>query len=59
MTTSVQNKSATLPLPQLRQQVQPTIADQVFKVLHDRILSLELPPETKISEAEVLSLIHI
>lgn len=53
MTTSVQNKSATLPLPQLRQQVQPTIADQVFKVLHDRILSLELPPETKISEAEV------
>jgi DNA-binding GntR family transcriptional regulator len=53
VTTSVQKKSAPLPLPQLRQQVQPTIADQVFKVLHDRILSLELPPETKISEAEV------
>jgi DNA-binding GntR family transcriptional regulator len=51
--TSVQKKSEPLPLPQLRQQVQPTIADQVFKVLHDRILSLELPPETKISEAEV------
>ena len=50
---SAQKKSAPLPLPQLRQQFQPTIADQVFKVLHDRILSLELPPETKISEAEV------
>ncbi|MCR9110252.1 GntR family transcriptional regulator [Marivita sp. XM-24bin2] len=53
MATSGQKKSTSLPLPQLRQQVQPTIADQVFKVLHDRILSLELPPETKISEAEV------
>lgn len=50
---SAQKKSAPLPLPQLRQQFQPTIADQVFKVLHDRILTLELPPETKISEAEV------
>ncbi len=53
MGTTIQKNSASLPLPQLRQQVQPTIADQVFKVLHDRILSLELPPETKISEAEV------
>ncbi|MBO6885104.1 MAG: GntR family transcriptional regulator [Marivita sp.] len=53
MGTPVQKTAAPLPLPQLRQPVQPTIADQVFKVLHDRILSLELPPETKISEAEV------
>ncbi|WP_300587813.1 GntR family transcriptional regulator [Marivita sp.] len=53
MGTSVQKKPDSLPLPQLRQAVQPSIADQVFKVLHDRILSLELPPETKISEAEV------
>lgn len=45
--------AAALPLPQLRQHVQPSIADQVYKVLHDRILSLELPPETKISEAEI------
>jgi len=53
--TSTQKKSAPLPLPlpQLRQQFQPTIADQVFKVLQARILTLELPPETKISEAEV------
>lgn len=53
MGTPVQKTAAPLPLPQLRQPVQPSIADQVFKVLHDRILSLELPPETKISEAEV------
>lgn len=53
MGTTAQKNSTTLLLPQLRQQAQPTIADQVFKVLHDRILSLELPPETKISEAEV------
>ena len=53
MGTTAQKNAAPLPLPQLRQQVQPSIADQVFKVLHDRILSLELPPETKISEAEV------
>lgn len=53
MDTSVDKRTDPLPLPQLRQQFQPTIADQVFKVLQDRILTLELPPETKISEAEV------
>lgn len=39
MGTPVQKTAAPLPLPQLRQTVQPSIADQVFKVLHDRILS--------------------
>lgn len=40
-------------MPQLRQAAQPTVADQVFDVLQARILTLELPPRTKLSEAEV------
>ena len=53
MDSELQKRSDALPLPVLEQSPQPSIADQVFKVLRARILSLELPPETKISEAEV------
>lgn len=53
MESEVRKRQDGLALPQLRQPPQPTIADQVFDVLHARILTLELPPETKISEAEV------
>ncbi len=42
-----------LALPQIRQAVIPTVADQVFSALQQRILTLELAPRTKLSEAEV------
>lgn len=40
-------------LPQIRHAPRPTIADEVFDALQKRILTLELPPETRISETEV------
>lgn len=42
-----------LPLSQLRQIDMPSVADQVFDELHANILSLALPPRTRISETEV------
>ncbi len=39
--------------PVIRQSVQPTVADQVFDTLQQKILTLELPPQTKISELDV------
>lgn len=42
-----------LPLPQIRQTALPTVADQVFAALQQRILTLELPPRTRISETDV------
>lgn len=42
-----------LPLPLIRQAALPTVADQVFAALQQRILTLELPPRTRISEADV------
>ncbi|GAA6182734.1 GntR family transcriptional regulator [Shimia sp.] len=42
-----------LPLPVIRQATTPSVADQIFDALSQRILSLKLPPGTKISEAEV------
>lgn len=42
-----------LSLPVIQHETQPSVSDQVFNVLQQRILSLELPPQTKISEAEV------
>jgi len=53
MVTSKQQNETMLPLPTITQIPQPTVADQVFDALRRRILSLELPPSTKISEAEV------
>ncbi|SFR46623.1 GntR family transcriptional regulator [Litoreibacter janthinus] len=40
-------------LPLIRQSTAPTVADQIFSALQTRILTLELPPRTKISETEV------
>lgn len=42
-----------LPLRAIRQPPQPSVADQVFDQLQSSILTLELPPLTRISEAEV------
>ncbi|GHA43999.1 GntR family transcriptional regulator [Amylibacter ulvae] len=42
-----------LPLSPIQQSPIPTVADQVFDELQKRILTLELPPNTKISETEV------
>lgn len=40
-------------LPKLEPIARPSVADQVFDVLQQRILTLDLPPGTKMSEAEV------
>lgn len=40
-------------LPVIQPALPPTISDQVFNALQQRILTLELAPQTKISEAEV------
>ena len=37
----------------LEPQARPSAADQVFQALHDRIIALDLPPGTRLSEAEV------
>lgn len=42
-----------LPLPIIRQEILPSVADQVFAVLQQRILTLGLPPGTRMSEADV------
>ena len=44
-----------VPLPALDQIARPSIADQVLEVLQSRILTLELPPGAKLSEADVAS----
>jgi DNA-binding GntR family transcriptional regulator len=53
MTTSARQNDDDLPFTQIRQMNQPTVADQVFDEMHKSILSLKLPPRTKISESEV------
>jgi DNA-binding GntR family transcriptional regulator len=50
-TTLSDTKEVSLPVIQLAPQ--PTVSDQVFNALQQRILTLELPPKTKISEADV------
>ncbi|MBT0957546.1 GntR family transcriptional regulator [Alphaproteobacteria bacterium KMM 3653] len=40
-------------LPTLRPPAQPSVADQVFDALQNSILTLHLPPHSKISETEV------
>lgn len=40
-------------LPKIATLNRPSVADQVFDVLKQRILTLDLPPGTKLSEAEV------
>ncbi len=53
MQTIVTHDEAGLDLPILTLPVRPLVADQVFKLLQQRILTLELPPLTKISEADI------
>lgn len=45
--------SVSSPLRALEPLVRPSVADTVFEELHNQILLLELPPGTKMSEAEV------
>lgn len=42
-----------LPLPVIRQETPPNVADQVLAVLQQGILTPGLQPSTRISEAEV------
>lgn len=42
-----------LQLPTLKRENRPSVANQVFDVLQQRILSLELPPLAKLSETDV------
>ena len=53
MVLTVSSDTSELSLPIIQPTPQPTVSDQVFDVLQQRILTLELPPQTKISEAEV------
>lgn len=46
-------RSKSYSLPALKEIPVPTVADQVFHALQQRVLTLELPPGIKISEAEV------
>lgn len=54
--TAVQGDYA---LPILEPTSRPTIADEVCAILQERILSLQLPPLTKISEAEVAAMMGV
>ena len=53
MSVDLHRNATGLPLPVLRQEILPTVADQVFDVLQQRIMALDLPPDTRISEVEV------
>lgn len=59
MNSSMSKRGQDITLPLLRQDAHPTVADQVFDTLQQRILTLELPPQTKISEAEVSKLMNV
>lgn len=53
MGTTDRQSDDSLPLGQLKAFSLPTVADQVFAELHKSILSLNLPPRTKLSETDV------
>lgn len=59
MTVAAIQNANLMTLPPLRQVPQPTVADQVFDILQQRILTLELAPGTKISETDVATLIGV
>lgn len=44
---------ANIQLQSINTKRGPTVADRVFDILHERILTLELPPGTRLSEVEV------
>ena len=51
--------SETALLSPLEPVVRASIADQVFDVLHQQVLSLALPPGTKMSEAEIAKQLNV
>lgn len=51
--------AATVLLAPLGPLVRASVADQVFDALHQQVLSLALPPGTKISEAEVAKQLNV
>lgn len=55
MSQATHTIARTLSLQPIRQPPLPTVADQVFQELQQKILKLELPPGTKISESDVAS----
>lgn len=53
MVLTVSPATSEVSLPVIQPAPQPTVSEQVFNILQQRILTLELPPQTKISEADV------
>lgn len=53
MVQTVLSDTSVGSLPIIQYTPQPTVSEQVFNILQQRILTLELPPQTKISEADV------
>lgn len=53
MGSSSHANAKTMAFPKLEPIERPSVADQIFEVLQNRILTLDLPPGTKLSEAEV------
>jgi DNA-binding GntR family transcriptional regulator len=53
MVQTVLPDTSEVSLPLIQPAPQPTVSEQVFNILQQRILTLELPPQTKISEADV------
>lgn len=45
--------AAVIALPTLEESRTPSITDQVYQALYDRVINLGLPPGTKLSEVEV------
>lgn len=42
-----------VPLPSIGEARAPTVTDQIFELLYERVVNLTLPPGAKLSEAEV------
>lgn len=49
----VDTEGSELTLPTITPALRPSVAGQVFQVLQERILTLELPPLTRISETDI------
>ncbi|MEP5154732.1 GntR family transcriptional regulator [Planktotalea sp.] len=59
MTKKKQPAKEVMQLGCLVRDSEGTIADQVFNLIRTRILTLELPPQTKLSETEVSGLLGV
>ena len=53
MVQTVLPDTSKVSLPVIQYAPQPTVSEQVFNILQQRILTLELQPQTKISEADL------